>query len=156
VATEFAAPAGEDGCLKYPADMPLPLHAVDQEAGTITMTVPLSYLEALEPGVDVPTERDAKVGDRIYSSAMYVQANPTSPVPAIQSWLEPIDNSPAFDFIIGARTPDGSPGQDPEPDPGTGAPAPDDAPPTPVTGGGLALLGLLTLAGAALAVRRTR
>ena len=153
VATEFAAPAGEDGCLKYPADMALEGH-VDQEAGTITMTVPLSYLEALEPGDPVPSERAAKVGDRIYTSAMYVQSNKISPTPALQSWLEPIDNSPAFDFILGARTPDGSPGQDPEPDPG--APGGTDQPPTPITGGGLALLGLLTLGGAALAVRRTR
>jgi hypothetical protein len=135
--------------------MELEGHVV-QETGTITMTVPLRYLEALEPGDPVPTERPAKLGDRIYTASMYVQSNKMSITPAIHSWLEPIDNSPAFDFIIGARTPDGSPGQDPEPDPDAGAPDPGEAPPTPVTGGGLALLGLLALAGAVLAVRRTR
>lgn len=108
--------AGDDQCLQYLGETPIQ-GAVDQEKGTITMTAPLSLLQALKgpqgPG-QVPDQVSASAGDRIYAAAAFSQSNPVSPDDSVQSFLYPLDNSPSMDFFIPATAQTGGPGQGPE------------------------------------------
>jgi len=76
---------------------------VDQAAGNIELDLPLAMLTALkdvEPPARSPAEVPAQPGDRIYSAAVYTQGNSVSPVQMIQSWMVPVDNTAAMDFLI--------------------------------------------------------
>ncbi len=161
--SECGTPGGtnvaDDQCLTYLGNTAIP-GAVDQEAGTITLTVPLTLLEALDglPAgpAEVPTERPAKPGDRIFDGTAFVVSNILSPDSQLQSFLVQLDNAPAMDFLLptaAATPPDGGTGGGGAPGGGTGG---DDGGPSPLpaTGGGIALLGLLTLAGASALRRR--
>jgi putative cell wall-binding protein len=126
---ECGPPEQENGdqCLLYPGDTPLQ-GEVDQEAGVIRVRVPRDLLTALEGG-EGPGERPAEVpaepGDRIYDAAVFAQSNTVSPTQDVQSFLYPLDNSPAMDFLV----PGGPPPPAPETPETPEAPeTPDDAP----------------------------
>jgi len=93
---------GPDQCIYYRGTTEL-TGRVDQAAGTIEIDVPLSLLTALhevEPPARSPAELPAQPGDRIYSAAVYTQGNSISPTQMVQSWLTPVDNTAAMDFLI--------------------------------------------------------
>ena len=146
-----------DQCLLYPGSTTIP-GSVDQETGTITMTVPLGMLSALD-GLPAgpqqyPEEVEAQPGDRIYTSAAFSVSNSASPDSQVQAWLYPLDNTPAMDFLI-----PGGPGSGGGGDGTTGGAGPDGGGDgsdgvTPVTGGGTAALALALAALGALALRR--
>ena len=105
--SECGSPEGNDAaagdqCLQYPGETPIP-GAVDQAKGTITITAPLALLQALEgpQGANqVPDEVPAGPGDRIYAAAAFTQSNPFTFDDGVQSFLYPLDNAPAMDFLI--------------------------------------------------------
>lgn len=148
-------PVEGNQCLTYYGATGIP-GAVDQDAGTITMTAPLSLLEALD-GLpagpeEYPSEVPAEPGDRIYTAAAFVMANPASGDDQVQSFLVPLDNAPAMDFLIPAVDTGGGEGTG-----GDGAAAAPDSGgggSMPATGGGFALLALLSLGGAVILRRR--
>jgi hypothetical protein len=96
---------GTEICQVYPADQPLQ-GKVDQDAGTIELSVPRSYLFGLNgptgPG-QRPTLDKAKVGTRFYDATAFSLGN-TSPDPSTQSFLYPYDNPPAMDFRLPGAT----------------------------------------------------
>ena len=104
--------APNDQCLQYQGETPIP-GAVNQEEGTITLTAPLDLLQALQ-GSEGPGKRpdqvQAEPGDRIYGAAAFAQSNPFSLEDEFQSFLYPLDNSPAFDFLIPKTQVDGNGG----------------------------------------------
>ena len=97
-----------DQCLQYPGNVPID-GAVDQEAGTIELTVPLELLQALEGGEgpgEQPVEVPAEPGDRVFDATVFAVTNSASPRQEVQSFLYPADNTPAMDFAIpGGETP---------------------------------------------------
>lgn len=109
-----------DQCLYYPGGTPIQ-GAVDQEAGTITMTVPLELLEALEGGTgpgERPEQVPAEPGDRIYDASVFTMSNAQSARQEAQGFLYPLDNTPAMDFEIpGGEDPQVPPGPRPTPSP---------------------------------------
>ena len=93
------------GCSVYPAATAID-GKVDQAAGIIQMTMPITMLHALTdvaPPMRSPAEVDAKPGDRIYSAAAYTFANLTSSSQSTQSLLT-VDNTAAMDFLIPGGT----------------------------------------------------
>ena len=84
-----------------PGDQPIE-GQVDQATGTITLSVPRSYLRGLggaTTGNLRPTLDKAAPGTRFYDATAYSLGN-TSPDPTTQSFLYPIDNPPAMDFLL--------------------------------------------------------
>ena len=134
---------------------------VNQDTGVMRLSVPRSELRALGPNDEFgrPTEIEATTGSRLYDAVAYSFTSPAPP--EAETYLYPVDNAPAMDFLVDAETapapepePSGSPTDGPttNPRPGTGPGT------TPATGGlGAPLLALLT-AGTAVAVlyRRRR
>ena len=111
-ATECGGPgtpeaAGQDGCVYYPGDTAVP-GKVNQETGTIQITVPLALLKALDKPEgargEYPVERAAAAGDRMFAAAVYSQANTTSINQNVQGFLIPLDNTPAMDFLIPGKS----------------------------------------------------
>lgn len=97
-------PSDGDKCVVYPGDKAID-GAVNQKKGTIKLTVPLKYLKALkgsEGDGQRPDQVPAKPGSRLYDGSLFTAANDVSPVQNVQSWLYPLDNSPAMDFRIPA------------------------------------------------------
>jgi hypothetical protein len=80
--------------------------AVDEEAGTIRLSVPRELVEALE-GTQGPDQRPKEVvasqGSRIYDGSAWSFVNPLPSSRAEQSFLFQSDNSSAFDFLLGAQ-----------------------------------------------------
>ena len=112
--SEYLVDSGQCGgtggtkCLQYPLDLAVG-SSVDQEAGTITLSVPRSYLTALSPEPDAtdgyaprfrPEEVAAEAGDRFYDATAFSLGNSVSATPQLHSWLYPFDNTPAFDFRL--------------------------------------------------------
>src|SRR5688572_10400580 len=98
------AVGASEKCLLYPGDTPIQ-GAVDQAAGTIRLSVPRFLLKALAgPTGDMqrPTEVPATVGSRFYDATAWSLGNVVSPVQDVQSFLQPFDNTPAFDFLLPA------------------------------------------------------
>ncbi len=128
-----------DQCLYYRGMEPL-VGRVDQASGSIELDLPLARLNTLKdvpPPARSPAEVPAAPGDRIYSAAAYTQGNSISPVQDIQSWLTPVDNTAAMDFLIPGAL---------QAEDGTASSAGGrDA--TAAKGGGLSLLSLLGLTG---------
>ena len=163
--------AGDDQCLQYHGETTIP-GAVNQAKGTITLTAPMELLQALHGGIG-PGERPSQVaaakGDRIYDAAAFVQSNSFSPDDQVQSWLYPLDNSPAMDFLLptaaepGFIDEDGD-GEDDRDDDDPNNNGGDDGDVDPTSGGvlpatgnepALTLLGFLVLAlGGWVALRR--
>ncbi len=118
-----------DKCQLFPGDQEIK-GKVDQAKGTIVLSIPRAYLNALNgptgPG-QRPTLTKATVGSRFYDATMFTLANP-SPDPRSMSFVYPLDNAPATDFLLpGPDTAaDGGPGTetaDPTTIPGPPAPA---------------------------------
>lgn len=113
--TPVAIPGGAtepDQCVYYRGGTALS-GRVDQATGTIEIDVPLALLTALkdvEAPLRSPAEVPAQPGDRLYSAAVYTQGNSISPTQLVQSWLTPVDNTAAMDFLIpGGPAPQASP-----------------------------------------------
>jgi hypothetical protein len=88
-------------CIVYPGNQPL-AGTVDQASGTITLTVPRSYLRQLT-GADPdgrPLEQPAAPGARFYDGTAFSFVNNFSPTQDNQSFLETLDNTPAMDFLL--------------------------------------------------------
>ena len=76
--------------------------AVDQAAGTITLTVPKSLLHPLAAADQYgrPTQGAAASGSRFQDGSAFSFAN-TQPAPSpAMTWMEQLDNTPAFDFDL--------------------------------------------------------
>jgi hypothetical protein len=92
---------GEEKCVVYPGGKPL-TGKVDQLAGTITLTVPASYLRQLT-GADAygrPLEQAAAKGSRLYDGTAFSFANNAGPTQDSQTFLYTLDNTPAMDFLV--------------------------------------------------------
>jgi hypothetical protein len=99
-------PATSDGdkCIRYPGDWPIQ-GKVDQESGTIQLSVPRWLLRGLEGPTghrERPTEVPATVGTRFYDATAWSLGNTLSPVQDVQSFLYPLDSTPALDFLLPA------------------------------------------------------
>jgi hypothetical protein len=101
--TTGSVQCGSDGekCQLYPGDQPID-GKVNQAAGTITLSIPRDYLQGLN-GPTGPNQRPtldkARVGTRFYDATAFSLGN-ISPDPTVQSYLYPIDNPPAMDFLL--------------------------------------------------------
>ncbi|MDQ1705484.1 MAG: hypothetical protein QOF18_1850, partial [Frankiaceae bacterium] len=88
-------------------DAPLKGHA-DAQSNSITLSVPASYLHGLGAGLShgkpYPGLVKAIKGTRMYDGTAFTFVN-DSPDPTKQTWMQQIDNAPAFDF----RLPSGPP-----------------------------------------------
>jgi hypothetical protein len=96
-----ATGAESEKCVVYPGNQPLS-GTVNQAAGTITLTVPRTYLRQLS-GADAdgrPLEQPAATGARFYDGAAFSFANNVSPTQDSQSFLYTLDNTPAMDFLL--------------------------------------------------------
>jgi hypothetical protein len=102
----------------YKGSTPIP-GKVDQAAGTITLSVPRSQVEALQ-GDEGPDQRPQQIaavqGSRVYDASAWTFINPLPTSRVEQSFLFQSDNTAAFDFALGAGGP--APGAAP----GAGAP----------------------------------
>ena len=113
--TTGSGQCGSDGekCQLYPGDQDL-RGEVDQKAGTITLRVPRDYLQGLNGPTGAgqrPTLDKARAGTRFYDGTAFSIGN-VSPDPTIQTFLYPIDNPPAMDFLLppDPKGPDGGGG----------------------------------------------
>jgi len=88
-------------CEVFPGNQPL-TGKVDAVAGTITLTVPRSYLRQLS-GADAdgrPLEQSAAKGARFYDGSAFSFANVTGTTQDTQSFLYTLDSTPAMDFLL--------------------------------------------------------
>ena len=140
----------------YPGTTPIP-GTVEEDSGILRMTVPANLLKAFGPVDEAnrPTEVPAKQGSLMTSAVAYSLVN--IPPAAVQSYYYPIDNAPAMDFKLGARSASVS---RPVTPPNTDTTAP---PPTgtgggtiPTTGGLGAPFLALVVTGLALMLARAR
>ena len=100
-----------DKCQVYPGDQPLK-GKVDQASGTITLSVPREYLKGLTGPTGAgqrPALTKAQPGTRFYDATAFSLGN-VSPNPTTQSFLYPIDNPPAMDFLLPAPAASGGGG----------------------------------------------
>jgi hypothetical protein len=96
--------SASEKCILYPGDQPIQ-GDVNQATGTIRLSVPRFLLRALSgstgPG-ERPSEVPASVGSRFYDGTAFSLANPISAVQTAQTFLYPLDNTPAMDFLLPA------------------------------------------------------
>ena len=101
--TSDAACAGSGPkCIQYPGNVEIP-GTVNQETGTITLSVPRDLLAGLAGPTGQkqrPAEVPAVPGTRFYDATAFSLGNPTSPTQDVQSFLYPLDNTPAMDFVL--------------------------------------------------------
>ena len=100
------SPASEK-CILYPGDQPIQ-GDVDQSTGRIRLSVPRFLLRALSGPTgngQRPAEAAATTGSRFYDATAFSLGNPLSPLQTLQTFLYPMDNTPAFDFLLGATSP---------------------------------------------------
>jgi hypothetical protein len=92
---------GEEKCVVYPGDKPL-TGKVDPLAGTITLTVPASYLRQLgsPDAYGRPLEQPATRGARFYDGTAFSFANNAGATQDNQTFLYTLDNTPAMDFLL--------------------------------------------------------
>jgi hypothetical protein len=91
----------EEKCVLFPGDQPIQ-GTVDQVTGTIKLSVPAYLLRGLvgsEGDGHRPNEVPASVGTRFYDAEALTMAN-AAPVQDVQSWMYPLDNTPAMDFLL--------------------------------------------------------
>jgi hypothetical protein len=135
---------------------------VNEDAGIIRMTVPGDVLKGLGAPYDEfnrPSEVEGGPGTLLTSAVAYALVN-VPPVPEVQSYLYPVDNAPALDFLVPGKkssvTPPNTGGggdddDDDEETPGTGPGR------IPTTGGlGAPFVTLALASGAVLLLRRRR
>ncbi|MDQ1697453.1 MAG: hypothetical protein QOJ03_2806 [Frankiaceae bacterium] len=98
-------------------DAPLKGH-VDSQSNSITLSVPASYLRGLGSGLrhgkPYPGLVKATKGTRFYDGTAATFVN-DSAVPTQQTWMQQVDNAPAFDFRIPGATSAGAAGITPAP-----------------------------------------
>jgi hypothetical protein len=125
-ATPCTSPAGSgEKCQLYPQATPI-AGKVDAAAGTITLVVPKALLRQLT-GADAagrPLEATAGPGARFYDGTAFSFANNAGPTQATQSFLYPLDNTPAMDFLLPATAKGSSGGGGTAPAPSAPAPSP--------------------------------
>jgi hypothetical protein len=93
--------AASEKCQVYPQSTPI-AGSVNQLAGTITLVVPRSLLRQLS-GADAagrPLEAPAAPGARFYDGTAFSLGNTLSASQAVQSFLYPLDGTPAMDFVL--------------------------------------------------------
>ncbi len=117
--------AASDECQVYPGGTSI-VGSVDRTAGTITLNVPRALLRGLKgstgPG-QRPVVDQAVVGTRFYDAAAYTVGSATPE--QSQSYLYPLDNSPAMDFLLPDATVAASPSASASASAGSGgSPAP--------------------------------
>jgi hypothetical protein len=99
--------SASEKCILYPGDQPIQ-GDVDQANGRIRLSVPRFLLRALTGPTgngQRPTEVAATTGSRFYDATAFSLGNPISPLQTLQTFLYPLDNTPAFDFLLGATSP---------------------------------------------------
>ena len=108
---ETTGPVTNEKCVIFPGDQPIQ-GDVDQSTGTIRLSIPRYLLRALGPNdaFGRPTEVAATSGSRFYDAAAFSLGNTVSPVQDVQSFLYPLDNTPAMDFLLGSGTSGGGGG----------------------------------------------
>lgn len=136
--------------------------AVDQAAGTIKVTAPRSVFFALHGPTgrgQVPKSELARDGDLMADGTAFSMSNSVSPSQALQSYLYPVDSTPAMDAVVGKPraavvTPPKTGGKPPT----TGGGGSGSTPPLATTGLNevLPMVAVLLLAGAAVLVRGRR
>jgi hypothetical protein len=100
-ATATGTAAASEKCVVFPGNQPL-TGKVDQATGTITLTVPRTYLRQLS-GADAagrPLEQPAAAGARFYDGTAFSFANNAGLTQDNQSFLYTLDNTPAMDFLL--------------------------------------------------------
>jgi uncharacterized protein DUF11 len=98
---ESTGPVTTEKCVIYPGDKPIQ-GRVNQARGLISMSIPRSYLRALSGPTgngQRPAEVSATPGARFYDAAAWSLGN-TSPDKSFQTFLYPLDNTPAMDFLL--------------------------------------------------------
>jgi hypothetical protein len=95
------ASSGEE-CTTYNKDQAL-TGRVDVAAGTVSINVPRGLLTALGTADSAgrPSERGAVAGDRLYDATAFTLINPAAK--DAQTFMEQVDNAPAFDFVLGTE-----------------------------------------------------
>jgi hypothetical protein len=98
-----AVQCGSDNekCVVFPGDLPVK-GKVDQDTGTMTLSVPRKYLRALIGSTDghhVPKQVQAWRGSRLYDAEAFSFGN-SQPVQQTQSFLYTLDNTPPMDFRV--------------------------------------------------------
>lgn len=100
--------SASEKCVLYPGDQPIQ-GDVNQATGTIRLSVPRFLLRALSGPTgngQRPVEEPAAVGSRFYDATAFSLGNTLSPLQTLQTFLYPLDNTPAMDFLLpGASTP---------------------------------------------------
>jgi hypothetical protein len=102
-ATSTADPGVSGKCETYTGtDQPLK-GRVDVQSHSIKLSVPASYLRGLGKGLrhgkPYPGLVKATKGTRLYDATAFTFVN-DSPVPETQTWMQQVDNAPAFDFRV--------------------------------------------------------
>jgi len=95
-------PVTNEKCILYPGGTPIQ-GDVDQRTGTIRLNVPRSLLRALSGGTGPgqrPAEVPATTGSRFYDATVFSLGNTVSTTQDVQSFLYPLDNTPAMDFLL--------------------------------------------------------
>jgi hypothetical protein len=93
--------AASEKCQVYPQATPI-AGSVNQLAGTITLVVPRTLLRQLS-GADAagrPLEAPASAGARFYDGTAFSLGNTVSASQSVQSFLYPLDGTPAMDFVL--------------------------------------------------------
>jgi hypothetical protein len=96
--------SASEKCIVYPGGQPIE-GDVDQSTGTIRYSVPRFLLRALSGpsgNGQRPSEVAAQAGSRFYDGTAFSLGNPLSPLQDVQSFLYPLDNTPAMDFVLPA------------------------------------------------------
>ncbi|HWL37092.1 MAG TPA: hypothetical protein VNQ77_12960 [Frankiaceae bacterium] len=145
----------------YPGTTTIP-GDVNEDAGIIRLVVPGDVLKGLGAPLDEynrPSEVEGGPGTLMTSGVAYALVN-VPPVPEVQSYLYPVDNAPAMDFLVPGKkssvTPPktGGGGEDDDDDEETPGTGPDRI---PTTGGlGAPFVTLALASGAVLLIRRRR
>ncbi|MEO6204250.1 MAG: hypothetical protein ABIO67_02545, partial [Mycobacteriales bacterium] len=123
----------------YPGGTAIPGKATEDGAGTITMNVPRALLKTLGPpdAKGRPSQIAATDGSLLTDMVAYALVN-IAPEARVQSYLYPVDNAPALDYKVGAKS-----ASTPVLTPPVTTPVTPTTPTTPTTGagGGLAATG---------------
>src|SRR5919201_2222716 len=95
--------SANEKCVVFPGDQPIQ-GDVNQSTGTIRLSVPRMLLHALGPddANGRPTQVNATPGARFYDASAFSMGNTLSPLQTLQSWMYPLDNTPAMDFLLAA------------------------------------------------------
>jgi hypothetical protein len=97
--------AASEKCQVYLQATPI-AGSVNQLTGTITLVVPRSLLRQLS-GADAagrPLEAPAAPGARFYDGTAFSLGNTLSATQSVQSFLYPLDGTPAMDFVLPGTT----------------------------------------------------